>query len=311
MIESRHAAPTGPRGLICPLATPLDDRGRLDADVLGEHIDALVPDVDGLFVLGSSGEHPWLTADDGAEVARVASERAAGRVPLLLGVGEASTRRVLARMELVRDVPADFLVVTPPTYFPVGDDAMVAYFTEIADAAARPVVLYNMPQATGSTVSPAVVEAVAGHPNIAGIKDSGGDPFAFQEMLRCRGAGFSVLQGREQLMAASLLLGADGVVSSMANFAPRLLRAVERAVAAGDAHEVRRAQASVTRLAALFAEGHWLVALKAALEACGFAVGPPSAPLPAATAAQRGRIAALLEEADGWVTTARTRAGAG
>jgi 4-hydroxy-tetrahydrodipicolinate synthase len=296
-----------PGGVVCPLATPLDPDGSFDAAAFERHLDALVADVDGVFVLGSSGEHPWLPADVAAEVAAVAAARMPDHLPLYRGIGEASTQRTLRQLDAVDDRRVDFFVVTPPTYFPLGDDAaVVRHFVTIAEAARRPLVLYNIPALAGNTISPRAVAELAVHPNIAGVKDSAGDFVAFQEMLPARSPTFAVLQGREQFLAASLLLGADGVVSSMANFAPRLLRALESAVSAGAVDEVRRLQGAVTRLATLFDRGFWLCALKAALDECGFAVGAPSAPLPPVGAAQRREIAALLAEARraGWLTLA-------
>jgi 4-hydroxy-tetrahydrodipicolinate synthase len=296
-----------PRGVVCPLATPLDPDGSFNAAAFERHFDAIVADVDGVFVLGSSGEHPWLPVDVTAEVAAVAAARIPDHVPLYRGIGEASTMRTLRQLDSADDRRVDFFVVTPPTYFPLSTDgAVIRHFVTIAEAAPRPVLLYNIPALAGNTISPSAVAELANHPNIAGIKDSAGDFVAFQDILRARSSTFAVLQGREQLLAASVLLGADGVVSSMANFAPRLLRALASAVTTGVVDDVRHLQGAINRLATLFDRGFWLCALKAALDECGFEVGAPSAPLPPVGAAQRREIARLLAEARraGWLTLA-------
>ena len=252
-------------------------------------IDALVPDLDGLFILGSSGELTWLPDDVAQQVAQVAVDQVGGRIPLYVGVGDTGLARTLARAERLAVAGADYLVVTAPFYYEVATEArIVDHFVAVADRAAAPVVLYNIPQNTHLPLSPSVVGRLAEHANIVGLKDSAGDWFAFQRFLALRSDGFSLLQGREQLAAISLWSGADGVISAMGNFAPRLLRELAASV-----HEERPRQeilaleARVNALAAVFEQGDWLAGLKATLQALGWEVGEPGAPIPPYGAEQR------------------------
>src|SRR4029079_3432348 len=105
-------------------------------------------------------------------------------------------------------------------YYQVVDEAsIVEHFVAVADRAAVPVVLYNIPQKPHVPLAPAVVWRLAEHPNIVGLKDSAGDWFAFERFLALRSDGFGVLQGREHLAAISLWSGADHALSSIADFA--------------------------------------------------------------------------------------------
>src|SRR5258705_7512053 len=97
-------------GIVCPLVTPLTADGRLDEGVLRGLIDAIVPDVDGLFVLGSSGELTWLPDEMAVRVAQVAVNQTAGRIPVYVGVGDTGLTRTLARAERLGALGADFLV---------------------------------------------------------------------------------------------------------------------------------------------------------------------------------------------------------
>ena len=214
-----------PGGIVCPLVTPLTADGRLDEPVFRALIDALVPDLDGLFVLGSSGELTWLP-DDVAAAGRPGGRRPGRRADPGVrrrrghgarpdagagGAPRGSRRRLPGRRGAV--------------LLPVAEEArVVEHFVAVADRAAAPVVLYNIPQNTHLPLAPSVVGRLAEHPNVVGLKDSAGDWFAFEQFLALRSDGFSVLQGREQLAAISLWSGADGVISALANFAPRLLR---------------------------------------------------------------------------------------
>lgn len=293
-----------PGGIICPLTTPLGPEGELDEAVLQQHIEALLPDLDGVFILGSSGEMTWLSDNTADRVARVAFDYVAGRLPIYVGVGDTSTVRTLHRIENMAGY-ADFLVVTTPFYYPVdSDDQLVRYFETIADKAPKPVLLYNIPQNTQNHLSVPLVSRLAGHDNIVGIKDSAGDPFVFAEYLGLRSETFAVMQGREQLTAQSYWAGADGLISAMANFAPRLLRALQTAVRTGAGTDVIFGlQAEVTSLARVFDEGYWLAALKAAVSASGFPVGDPSHPLTPVTPSGHRRIINRLSTVGAeWIT---------
>jgi 4-hydroxy-tetrahydrodipicolinate synthase len=286
-----------PTGVVCPIVTPLTSSGELDEDVFRQLIDALVPDLDGLFVLGSSGELTRLPDRVVGRTARVATEQVGGRIPVYLGIGDTGLDRTLERAERLADVGADYLVVSAPFYYPVTPDALlVGYFEAIADRVPRPIVLYNIPQTTHVPLPPDVVRMLAPHPRIVGIKDSAGDPFQFAQLLAVRTDDFRLLQGREELTASSTWAGADGVISAMGNFAPRLLRTVIRSVHEGRPRtETLALQAVVDRLAGVFAQGYWLSGLKATLIELGWDVGEPSRPMPVYGEAERAAVRRILE----------------
>ena len=306
------AATPSPGGIVCPLVTPWTPDGRLDEPVFRDLIDALVPDLDGLFLLGSSGELTWLPDELAASVVGVAVDQVAGRVPVYVGVGDTGERRTLDRTARLTDAGVDFIVVAPPFYYAVDSEAAVVdYFATIADAATRPVVLYNIPQNTHLALAPSVVRTLAVHPNIVGMKDSAGDWFAFRQYLGARSETFRVLQGREQLTAISLWSGADGVISGLANVAPRLLRALAGAVRDERPRaEVLELQATVDELATVFELGYWLAGLKCTLETLGWPVGDPGRPIPPYDATQAGRVAEIVARPGlrPWLTAAEPAA---
>lgn len=296
-----------PGGIVVPLATPLRPDGRLNEPVLRDLVDALVPDLDGLFALGSSGELAWLPDDVALRVARLAVEQVAGRIPVYIGVSETSTARTLDRAARFADVGADYLVVTTPIYYPVvSEPRLVDHFAAVADRAPAPIVLYNIPSHTHCRLTPAVVEALADHPRIAGIKDSTGDWAAFDRILALRSDTFRVLQGHERLAAVSLWAGADGLITSVANVAPRLLQALTASIR----EDARRSeslalQATIRRLAEVFAQGDWLAGLKCTLQSIGWEVGDPSPGIEPYGAAERAVVEAIVAtpEIARWLAT--------
>ena len=284
-------------GIVPPMISPLNETGELDGDalkVLIEHI--LGGGCSGLFILGGCGEGAWLTSGQRASVVRGAVWAAAGRVPVLVGVMLPATGLVMEAARQAADEGADALVVGSPYYLGVDAAPQQRHVEAILGAVSLPVLLYNIPQATHNPLAPATVTRLAQDPRILGIKDSAGDFEAFQGFLaiKKRRAAFRVLQGNEHFASASLLLGADGLVPGMANFAPALFVDLHRAAAKGDAAACARSQEAITDLCALHTHGHWLPALKAACAMLGLGNGVPSPPLLPATEEQRRAIRAIL-----------------
>lgn len=287
-----------PVGIVAPLATPLDLDERLDRVTLAQHLEWVLPLLDGVFVLGTSGEFALLRSEVADAMVDATVAQVAGRLPVYVGVGDTGTTRALGNLRRARDAGATYAVACGPYYYSAtSPEALAAHFEAIADASELPVLLYNIPQNTVSALTGPSVARLALHPNIAGIKDSSGDLFQFQRFLDCRSDSFRVLQGREQLAAASLWLGADGIISTLANFAPRLLQQLRTAVDVGDRSAALALQDRITALARVFDQGHWVSALKGALAELGMGGGRPAAPLPACTVDQRIAIRALLDTA--------------
>jgi dihydrodipicolinate synthase/N-acetylneuraminate lyase len=194
------------------------------------------------------------------------------------------------------DEGADALVVGSPYYYPVDSAIQERHVEAILKAVSLPALLYNIPQCTHHTLSPAIVARLARDERILGIKDSAGNFEVFQQFLSVKQTRptFRVLQGDESLAAASLLQGADGLVPGMSNFVPRLFVSLHQAAAKVDTATCVDLQRQITDLATLHGQGHWLPALKAACALVGLGNGRPSPPLSPASDEHRRAIAAIL-----------------
>ena len=288
---------THPGGIISPLAIPLDSDENLDVNSLKRLIDQILPNLDGLFILGSTGEFAHLTEYVADQFVDIALEHAANRLPTYLGIGDTGTQRVIRNLDRAKRNKVDYVVVTSSYYYSFDDQlSLQEHFIRVAEASPIPVILYNIPQNTHINLTPESVEKLSEHPNIVGLKDSMGDMIQFQDFLTYRSKKFIVMQGREQLAAASLWLGADGIVSALNTFAPQIVQRIMKAVEENDRTEALIAQNEATHLAQIFSQGYWLSGLKAALQLLGYGSGRPASPVPSCTRQQVDSIRIILRE---------------
>ena len=287
------------RGVFPPIPTPFHD-GELDIEALGRNCDRwLATGLHGLVALGSNGEAPLL---DDAESDRVI-EAVRARVPaerlLIAGVARESTAGTVRAARRAAALGADAVLVRTPSVFKawVGDDDMVAHYTAVADASPVPVLLYNFAALTGVSLTVATVARLAAHPNIAGMKESGGDIGFLSELIDATPDGFRVLAGSAPAFYASLLSGAAGGILALASAVPELCVELFDLVNARRLAEARVLQRQLTPLARLVTRVHGVPGLKAALTAAGYAGGDPRPPLrpvgPAAAEEIRRALAAL------------------
>lgn len=224
-------------GSICALATPfLPGDGAIDFEAFGRLIDAQIrAGTRALVVAGSTGEAAAL---DDAEFERLVAfgvERAARRVPVLAGTGLPATAKTIAQTRRAAAAGADAALVVVPAYVRPTQEGLVRHFSAVADDAAVPVVLYNVPTRTGTDLLPATVARLAGHGNIIGVKEAVADERRMGDLLELASASFRVLSGDDPTAARSMLAGAAGVVSVAANVAPAAFAALCDACEAGDA----------------------------------------------------------------------------
>ena len=295
-------------GMIPPVVSPLtEDRAadRAAIERLTEHV--VTGGADGLFVLGSCGEGPTLTRAVARDVVDGFIAAAAGRVPVLVGVGETSTERTVEAAREAEDAGADALVVMAPMYFNTDDEEpTVRHITAVVESVGIDVVVYNIPHLAHRAITPRALERVAALDRVVALKESSGDWDVYAPLAEvARAAGLAVFQGAEGLIARSLAAGADGAVPGIANLVPDLAARLVAAGRAGRADEAAALQAELDAACGVYQEGFWLTSLKAALTGAGL-IGPTAGlaltPLePAAVEAMHARLetAGLLDLAAG------------
>ncbi|MDN6331437.1 MAG: dihydrodipicolinate synthase family protein [Arthrobacter sp.] len=239
-------------GVIPPVVTPRTQDGAIDTASLERVVDHLIDGgVSGLFVLGSSGEVPYLTNDERELVMTTISARNNGRVPLLAGASEQTTNRVINEGLRMIELGADALVVTTPFYALSNAAEIEDHFRAVKKATGVDLFAYDVPVRTHAKLPLDVAIRLAEDGVIVGVKDSSGDDVACRRLLLATAhiEGFCVFTGHEVVVDGALLGGAHGVVPGLGNVDPAGYRRMFDAATAGDWSAVRAEQ---DRLANLF-----------------------------------------------------------
>ena len=307
-MPTRHLPPPLQlRGVFVPLLTPFDAAEALDLAALERLVEFLLErGVHGLFVGGTTGEFPLLSLAERKRVAEVVVARAAGRVPVVVHAGAASTRDAIDLARHARQVGAQAVAVVSPYYFPLPQDALVEHFVRVSEAVAGyPVLLYNIPQRTGNALVPSIAaEIVRRCPNVVGIKDSTGNLAQTIEYASFKdGSGFQVAQGADGLLVAGLAVGIEATVSGNANVFPEPAVAVFEAWWRGDPAAARAAQQRLDSVRRPLRDGLDLSLFKRVLAARGVPVGDVRAPLRRASEAE---VEAALRAIEAAGMTVRT-----
>jgi 4-hydroxy-tetrahydrodipicolinate synthase len=212
-------------GSIVALVTPFTDEGGIDHAALDGLVDFhLEQGSEALVVAGTTGESPTLTKPEWRDLLTAIVRRVNGAIPVLAGTGSASTEVAVDLTRQAGALGADGVLVVTPYYNRPTQTGLEAHFTAIAEAAAVPVVLYNVPSRTAVDLLPATVQRLAAHPRIIGIKEAKSDAGRVAELVARCGSGFIVLSGDDSTSLAAMQEGATGVVSVAANVAPALMR---------------------------------------------------------------------------------------
>lgn len=286
-------------GVFVPLVTPFDADGDLDRAAFERNVRAhLAAGAAGVVSAGSSGEAALL--EDGERRALTEWARAAAPdATVIAGVGGESTRVTVRRAHDAAAAGADAVLVVAPHYYGrrMSDEALRAHYLAVADASPRPVLLYNIPVYAHFALAPDLVAELAGHPNVAGMKDSAGDLAMLARYLEPQGPAFRVLTGHAGTFAEALALGVSGGILAAALFAPGVVRELVAAHAARAAADVAAAQARLTPLARDVVAALGPAGLKCAMDLVGLEGGAPRAPLLPCSAGERATVESRLAEA--------------
>ncbi|HTL74510.1 MAG TPA: dihydrodipicolinate synthase family protein [bacterium] len=242
-------------GIIPPMITPL--RGRDELDVAGlerliEHI--LSGGVNGLFILGTTGEGPSLSYRLRRELIERVCKQVNHRVPVLVGITDTAFVESVNVARSAAEFGADALVVAPPYYLPEAQPELQEYLDHLVHELPLPLYIYNMPALTKVHFELETVRRAMDNPRIIGLKDSSGDLAYFKsaaELIRQR-PDWSLLIGPEEKLFDSLQLGGDGGVSGGANLFPKLYVKVVEAHHAGNLARAQELQRQIQRVSDSF-----------------------------------------------------------
>lgn len=238
-------------GVIPPLLTPRTADGALDIPSLRRLIDHLIDGgVDGIFTLGSSSEVLYLTNEERETVLTICVEAIAGRVPLIVGINDMTTARVIDEAQRLLAIGGDAIVVTSQFYAIDNAFEEERHFRAIADAVNVPVFAYDVPVRTKQKLPLPLLTKLAREGVIAGVKDSSGDDVSFRQLvLATRDIdGFAAFTGHEVVCDGAMLSGAAGLVPGLGNVDPAGYKRLYEAARAGDWETARTEQDRLARL---------------------------------------------------------------
>jgi 4-hydroxy-tetrahydrodipicolinate synthase len=262
------AASGPPSGLWLPLVTPFRD-GALDIVSLRRLIHHYADQpIDGLILGATTGEGMTLDDDEVEQLVIVTTQAmyASGAVrPLYLGMTDSHTSRLAAALARTAEWPLDGYLIASPYYSRPSQRGLLQHFAALADATARPIMLYNIPSRTGVNLDTATILQLAELANIVGIKDCAADTLQSVELLHRRPRGFTVLTGEDALFYGALIRGSDGGVLASAHVHTREFAALRHTILSGDRLRASMQWRELADIAALlFAEPspaplkHWL-----------------------------------------------------
>ena len=286
------------RGIMPPVVTPFNKHGDIDESAFRANLKRYTgTGLAGVVVAGTTGEAPFLNPDERLRLVEIARSIMKPEELVVAGTGLESTRATinLSREAITRG--ADVVLLLTPGYYRSKMDApaLLGHFRAIADALRRPVLLYSIPQCTGTKMPVEVITALARHKNIAGLKESSGDLEYVRTILGKVPRDFRVFCGNVPILLEALRAGGAGGIMGQACFAPELCVAFYEAWRQGQKERAEELFSHLVPLATEVNVRFGAPAVKAAMDLAGFRGGNPRSPLLPVAAAARRSIARTLK----------------
>ena len=270
-------------GVFAPVPTPFDAADRVDtARIRAAFARWLKMPLTGFVVLGSNGEAALLDEDESDLVVSTVRELVPRGRPLIVGTGRESTQAAVRAARRAGELGADAVLVRTPGFFKsqMTSAVFVRHYTAVADASPVPVLLYNFTAVTGVTLQADAVARLATHPNILGMKESGGDIAQIAELVAVSaGQPFSVLAGSASTFYAALGAGASCGILALGAVLPDACVRLFDLMMQKRHDEARALQRQLAPIARLLGAVYGVAGLKAALPLIGIDVGLPRPPL--------------------------------
>jgi 4-hydroxy-2-oxoglutarate aldolase len=270
------------RGVFAPIPTPFDERDRVDSGRLRATLPRwLESPLNGFVVLGSTGEAALLDEEEADHVIATSREMVPATRRFVVGTGRESTQAAVRAARRAAELGAEAVLVRTPGFFKaqMTPDVFVRHYQTIADASPVPVLLYNFTAVTGVNLPVAAVARLANHPNIVGVKESGGDVAQIADFVASTPMSFSVLAGSAGTFFPALSVGAVGGILALSCLLPESCCRLYRLTTEGKRDEALALQQQIISISRLVGSAYGVPGLKAALRLAGIDAGVPRPPL--------------------------------
>lgn len=280
-------------GSIVAIVTPFAD-GKVDFAALKRMVEWHIAEgTQAIVPCGTTGESATFAHDEQHQVIGEVVQTVRGRVPVIAGAGSNSTREAVSLAQAAEKLGADGVLTITPYYNKPNQEGLFQHFKAVREATKLPLVLYNVPGRTGVNLLAETSARVAALGNVDSIKDAAANLDQTQDQLE---RGVRVLSGDDAMTFPMMMLGASGVISVVANFAPRIMRQLTDACAKQDIAEARRVHRIVVELAKhAFADTNPIPA-KTAVAALGLCREEFRLPIVPATADKKAALLACMRK---------------
>ncbi len=289
---------TAIKGIFAALTTPFEG-GKIALEKFRENIQKFNrTGLAGYVVMGSTGEAPFVDDEESELLVREARRTASNDKIIIAGCGRDSAEWTVKLASRLAEAGAEAALIKPPYYYKsrMNYEALKAYYTEVADRVKMPVILYNIPQNTQIWLPLELVVELSSHPNIIGLKESGGSLAYLGEVVSRVSPEFVYLTGSGSILYPALEMGARGAILALANVVPELCVRLYELYQAGNREEARKLQYRLIPLNRALTETYGIPAIKYALDLRGYYGGSSRTPLLPPDEKARETIRKLLEE---------------
>jgi len=281
------------------IVTCFDDQEAIDYAAIRKQVRRQVNAGNNLLVCGTNGDFTSLTHPEKVRVCAEVLEEVNGKVNVFANVGTPSTYETILLGREIVGLGVDGVAVITPYFIGCTQEGLFAHYSRIADSLEKPVFLYDIPSRTQNHIEPATASRLAEHPNIHGIKDSGGGQESLDAYLEIANSreDFDVFSGPDSLIYYALSKGAKGCISGLGNVMPATLNAICTAFDAVDLEEAKKQQELFTRLRVdLYALGYPPAMVKRALYLMDSSVGASRQPALLSTPELDAKISSILQK---------------
>lgn len=279
------------------LITPMNADGSVNYDKLAEILDEQINGgTDAIITCGTTGESATMSIEEHVEVVKFTINYVNHRIPVIAGSGSNDTAVALQLSKEAEALGADGLLMVTPYYNKTSQRGLIAHFTHIADNVNIPIILYNVPSRTGCCIQPETAAELAKHKNIVAIKEASGDISAVAKLRALCGDELDIYSGNDDQITPIMSLGGKGVISVLANVAPKLAHDIAMLAYEGNYKESARLQTEYLDLInALFIDVN-PIPVKAAMNMMGKNVGECRLPLYPLSDSHSAALKASLEK---------------
>ena len=285
-------------GVFAPIATPFGGNGEIDFGKYAENLAKFdKTDLAGITALGSNGEFTMLSHREKLDLVAAVRKGLSSDKSVLAGTGCESLKETVELTKEAAGLGADAALVINPSYYKrdMNESALEKFYVSLADVSPIPVMEYNMPGNSGINLSSSLVIKLSSHPNIVGVKDSGGNIVQISEVIAGVPEDFSVFAGSGSYLFVTTALGGKGGTLAVANVAPDLCADMYSLCLKKDYEKARALQLGLLELNACVTSRYGIGGMKAAMDLAGFYGGEPRLPIQPASGAIVAAIRIQIE----------------